>query len=189
MISPITKKAKLTYSDYEKLDDGNRYELIYGELIKIIPPSPTTIHQIGSSNLNEALKKFVRDNKLGSVFYAPLDVYLDKYSTVQPDIFFISKERTHIIGDKKIEGAPDFVIEIISPGTAYYDWIDKKDLYAKFGVKEYWIVDPEKQTVQIFENVSNQFQLLQEEKETGIAKSKLLQGFEIPLQEIFAKDF
>ena len=189
MISSTTKKRKLTYADYEKVDDGNRYELINGELIKIMPPAPTPNHQDSVSNLNDAIKSFVKNHHLGKVYFSPIDVTLDKNNTVQPDILFISKERIKIIGERKIEGAPDLVIEILSPGTAYYDWLDKKELYAKFGVKEYWIVDPEKQTVEIFENLKTGFQLLQQEKETGIAKSKLLLGFKIRLEDIFAKDF
>lgn len=186
MISPITKNVKLTYEDYAKLEDGGSYELINGKLIQIMPPTPTPNHQCITSHLNQAINFFVRKNKLGIVIFSPVDVFLDKYNTVQPDILFVSNERIKIIGEQKIESAPDLVIEILSPRTAYYDWLGKKELYAKFGVKEYWIVDPDKRTVEIFQNRNKEFQLLQKEKETGIAKSKLLRGFEISLKEIFA---
>jgi Uma2 family endonuclease len=101
---------------------------------------------------------------------------------------FIAKENYHIITEKNISGAPDLVIEILSEGTAYRDLIDKKELYAQFGVKEYWLVDPKKQRVEVFENKNGNFVLTQQLTEAGKVKSKILNGFEVNLTEIFNQD-
>ena len=186
-ISYKTKPQKFTYQDYIRLpDDGNRYEVINGELIMVA--APNTYHQSVSGNLEFALRSFIVNNKIGKIFDAPVDVVLSENNVVQPDILFITKENYHIITEKNISGAPDLVIEILSEGTAYRDLIDKKELYAQFGVKEYWIVDPIKQRVEVFENRNSDFELTQQLKETGKAKSKVLNGFEVNLTEIFNQD-
>src|SRR3989338_8169235 len=112
-------KKPYTYADYEKLPEGAPYQLIGGELI--MTPSPVPYHQIISRNIGFELLKVNEQKKLGEVIFAPMDVYLSETETYQPDIIFISKDRLNIIGEKKIEAAPDLVIEILSPGTAYYD--------------------------------------------------------------------
>ncbi|MEW6675939.1 MAG: Uma2 family endonuclease [Nitrospirota bacterium] len=128
----VIEKKRYTYEDYLKTPEDERYELIGGELL--ITPSPIPNHQRISRKLEFMLEKFVTENNLGEVFYAPCDVYLDEENVVQPDILFISKERLNIISEKNIQGAPDLVIEIISENTAYRDLVQKKRLYARFGV-------------------------------------------------------
>ena len=148
MAPTVTEKKKYTYEDYLKTPDDERYELIEGELL--MTPSPIPKHQRISRELEFEIIKFVKANDLGEVFYAPCDVYLDNENVVQPDILFISKERLNIIGEKNIQGAPDLAIEIISESTAYRDLVQKKKLYAKFGVKEYWIVIPGEESIEIY---------------------------------------
>src|SRR3990167_1134525 len=148
MATAIIEKKRYTYDDYLKTSDDRRYELIEGELY--MTPSPITNHQRISRKIEFLLEKFVTENDLGEVFYAPYDVYLDDENVVQPDIMFISKGRSKIIGEKNLQGAPDLVVEILSESTAYRDLIQKKKLYAKFGVKEYWIVVPEEKTIDIY---------------------------------------
>lgn len=137
----MARDIKFTYEHYCQLPEGDRYELIEGELL--LTPSPTVRHQRVAATMQEALRTFVKANDLGSVFYAPLDVVLSDENVVQPDILFISKERDNIIKEENIQGPPDLVVEIISPSTAERDRSLKKALYGKFGVREYWIVDPE----------------------------------------------
>jgi len=174
-----------TYQDYSEIpDDGNRYEIIEGELI--MSPAPYTIHQKVSRKIVYRLISFVEKEKLGELYYAPVDVLLSDINVVQPDILFISKANLQIITAKNIKGIPDLVIEIISPATGYYDLSGKKDLYEKFGVQEYWIVDPMKQRVEIYLNVENQFELHQRLEKKGIVKSDILSGFELNLDTIFA---
>jgi len=178
-----TKKT-YTYKDYEKLPEGTPYQLIGGELV--MTPSPVPLHQDVSGMLFYKLKQFLAGKNIGKAYNAPLDVYFSDTDTYQPDIIFISKDRLHIIGEKKIEGAPDLIIEILSPATAYYDLRIKKDTYEKSGVKEYWIVDPIQKIIEIFTNKNKKFELAVAVKAEGAIKSLLLPELVIEAKEIFA---
>ena len=150
-VSYLAKRKRYTYDEYLNLpDDGKRYEVIDGELVMVA--DPYTIHQTVSGNLEYELRTFIKKHKLGKIFDAPTDVVLNEYNVVQPDILFIARDRLDIITEKNISGAPDLIVEILSPSTAYYALLEKKELYEKFGVKEYWIVDPKKQRVEVFQN-------------------------------------
>jgi len=144
----VNTKIKFTYKDYKSLPESEtkRYELIEGELIMI--PSPNFKHQSVSGNLAFILRGFVQKRNLGIIIYAPFDVHLGD-NVVQPDILFVSKERSYVITEEEIKGAPDLVIEILSPATAERDRTYKKVLYARYGVSEYWIVDPGKKTIEV----------------------------------------
>jgi len=179
----LDKKNQYTYADYEKLPEGAPYQLIGGELI--MTPSPIPYHQMISMKIGYELLKFVEDKKSGIVLYAPLDVYLSETETYQPDIIFISKDRLNIIGEKKIEAAPDLVMEILSPATAYYDLRHKKQVYEKSGVKEYWIVDPMGKSIEVYENVNGEFKVFSQAREKDRVKSKLLDGFEVEMEKAF----
>jgi Uma2 family endonuclease len=185
MTTAALEKAKkqYTYEDYEKLPEGAPYQLIGGELV--MTPSPVPYHQIILRKIGFELVKFVEERKLGEVIYAPMDVYLSETETYQPDIIFISNERLNIIGDKKIEAAPDLVIEILSESTAYYDLRHKKRVYEKTGVKEYWIVDPMEKGIEVYENVGGGFKIFGQATEKGRVNSKLLEGFSVELEKIF----
>ncbi len=179
-----TTKKPFTYQDYLQLpDDGKRYEIINGELV--MAPSPLTIHQRVSRKIGVKLNLFVEEKELGEVFFAPIDVVLSETNVYQPDIIFISRERKEIITEKNISGAPDLVIEILSPSTAYYDLFDKKEQYEKFGVKEYWIVDPMRQWIEVYQLKGGKFNLVQKLQKQGKLRSELLKGLTIDLQEIF----
>ncbi len=183
MATVLPAKKTYTYEDYAKLPEGAPYQLIGGELI--MSPSPAPYHQIISRRIEFELLKFVEEKKLGEVIDAPIDVYFSETETYQPDIIFISKERLHIIGEKKIEGAPDLVIEILSESTAYYDLRHKKNVYEKTGVKEYWIVDPIEKSIEVYENTPKGFRLFMRIVEKGTISSKLLEGFSVELEKVF----
>jgi Uma2 family endonuclease len=174
---------KLTYEDYYNLDDGIRYELFNGELI--MSPAPLSSHQNFSGNIYYDLRTFCKLKKLGKVFYSPIDVILDKFNTVQPDIVFISNENKGIIKDRGIFGSPDMVIEILSPSTAVYDRNAKKDLYEKFGIKEYWIVDLANKIVEVFLSNKGKFELSAYGTESDKVKSVIIEGFEADLMTLF----
>ena len=142
-------RLRFTYRDYLLLPEGDRRELIEGDFF--ITPVPNIRHQVISRNLGIRLWEFIRSNALGEILWAPTDVVLSPESVVQPDILFVSHERRDIITEANVSGAPDLVVEILSPGTAGRDRELKLTLYAGHGVREYWIVDPEDETVEVVE--------------------------------------
>lgn len=143
-------RTVLTYEHYLELpNDGRRYEIIEGELY--VSPAPTTKHQNVSISLASRLFEHVRRGRLGRVLTAPCDVVLDQPSVVQPDILYVSRERRNIITGPNIQGAPDLVVEIISPSSTKTDRETKRDLYAKHGVRHYWLAEPFEEWVRAYE--------------------------------------
>lgn len=138
----ISSPPRTAFDVFQMLPEGTLAEVIDNQLF--MAPSPTPDHQEAAGNLFTDINVFVRTNKLGKVFFAPLDLYLDEHSNVvQPDILFIAKSNPLVIDNRGLRGVPDLIIEVLSPGNKKYDSIKKKKLYEKFGVKEYWLVDPE----------------------------------------------
>ncbi len=148
-------------------------------------PAPTPRHQIIQWKLGTEISDYIRKYDLGIVMYAPVDVYLSKYDTYQPDIVFVAKENAHLIGDEKIEGAPDLVVEILSPSSAYDDLKRKWRVYERSGVKEYWIVDPKENSIEIYENVNREFKRISRAFEKDVVTSKILKGLKVDLKEVF----
>ena len=186
METVVLEKRKYTYEDYLKTPEDTRYELINGNLI--MSPAPRTNHQIILTELFGELYTFVKRNKLGKVFVSPTDVHFDNETVVEPDILFISKSREKIITEKNIQGAPDLTIEIVSQSSIHRDMVQKKALYEKFGVKEYWLVYPDEELVEIYELKNNKYKHFNtfskdEALETPIGSG--LKGLKINLKEIF----
>lgn len=177
------KDNKYTYEDYLHTPEGERYQLVEGFLIK--EPAPATYHQHLSWKIGFILGKYITENHLGKIFAAPCDVHLDNKTVLQPDIMFISKERENIITEQNIKGTPDLTIEIISPSSAYMDLVKKKRIYAKFGVKEYWIIYPEERTAEIYTLKGNFFSLHKTFTEKDTLVSPLLKDLKIDLYKIF----
>ena len=149
-------------------------------------PQPTTSGSCG--RLAHILGDFVGRRGLGEVFLAPLDVVLgegEEREVVQPDVFFISKEREKIIAEEEIRGAPDLVIEITSPVTEDRDRHYKKTLYARHGVREYWIVDPKGKAVEVYTLGKKGFELAKMYRANEILESPLLPGLKVDLGEVF----
>lgn len=179
----LKTRIKCTYDEYAAMSDEKRYELIEGELYMV--PSPDFYHQSISRNLLTALWKFVREHNLGIVLDAPFDVVLSETDVLQPDILFVSKERMGQMTDKNLRGAPDLVIEILSSSTRERDRLVKKRLYMEYGVKEFWIVAPDKRTVEILVLKETGFEtfgifFLEDE-----LTSPLLKDFRLQLKEVF----
>jgi Uma2 family endonuclease len=151
----IPAKTRYTYNDYCQLPDEKRYEVIGGELFVV--PSPSVVHQKVIRNLLFLFMKHIEKTGSGFVFSAPLDVLLSEDNVVQPDIIYISDENSRIIGEANISGVPDLIVEVLSPSTAQLDHGKKKELYARYGVKELWIVHPVLQTVEVFINLGASF--------------------------------
>lgn len=147
-MSHSVQEIKFTYQDYLLFpDDGKRHELIDGE--RYMTPAPSTKHQMISANLLGLLHAHLKHTRLGRVFAAPTDVVLSDLDVTQPDLLFIADTHSSIIGKRCIQGAPDLVIEILSETTRKFDEITKRKLYERYGVQEYWIVDPELDMIKI----------------------------------------
>jgi len=131
----------LTYEDYAALpSDGRRWELIDGDLE--VNPAPSPRHQTVSRRLQFELMRTLEEPGLALIFDAPVDVILSEHDVVQPDLVILSAARSHLVTERGIEGTPDIVVEILSPGTRVLDRRVKKATYARFAVPEYWLVDP-----------------------------------------------
>jgi Uma2 family endonuclease len=180
----IPPRDKYTYADYALLPEGAPYQLIGGELV--LTPAPATFHQIVSVRLEHMLLNFVTERGLGLVLHAPVDVYLEERETYQPDIIFIARNRLDIVEKARINGAPDLVIEILSPSTAYYDMKKKARVYARHGVREYWLVDPEEQSIEVYRGHEGRFVLDQRVEGTGTVRSAVLEGLEVDAAGLFA---
>jgi Uma2 family endonuclease len=178
--------SQLTYEDYLLFpDDGKRHEIIEGD--HYITPAPNTKHQRASGNLFIVLSSFARRHKLGEVFDAPYDVVLSEENVVQPDLVFVSAGRATTVTEYNIQGAPDLVIEIVSEATRKKDEVTKRKLYERFRVREYWIVDPELETVKVFRLVKRSYVRVAELTHEGqkMVTTPLLPGFRLRLGDIF----
>jgi Uma2 family endonuclease len=139
---------RVSFADLERWpDDGRRYELYDGEVFVI--PSPVLLHQVVAGRLHLALNDYVCEHG-GIVLFAPLDIVLTDYDVVQPDLLLFVEERRHLLSLRQVTRVPpDLAIEILSPGTARNDRGRKKDLLARHGVREYWLVDPEALSIEV----------------------------------------
>jgi len=185
-MSTHPRSTKLTYEDYLLFpDDGKRHELIQGD--HCMTPAPKTRHQRISGNLHAALHRHVRQHPLGQVFAAPCDVILSDEDVVQPDLLFVSAAKAGIVTEDNVKGAPDLVVEILSDVTRKRDEVTKRKLYEHFGVTEYWIVDPDLETVKVFRLSDHQYvraaELSKEAHDT--LTTPLLPDFRLPLGELF----
>ena len=177
-------RTKLTYQDYRNTPDDERYELIDGELI--MSPSPRKAHQQTHAKLGTRLYTFVERRNLGEVYFAPFDVALSDTDVVQPDLLFVSRDRLRIITEDNIQGAPNLVIEILSPSTSARDKGYKRDLYAKHGVKEYWQVDTDAKLITVLSlNAYGDYDVAAVYGMGQTLTSPLLPGFALNLDEIF----
>ena len=179
----MVTKAKYTYEDYLNTPEGERYELIDGELILVA--SPNEEHQITSIELASLMHNHAKAGDLGRVFHAPFDIVFSDSEVVQPDIMFISKEREHIRTGANVRGAPDLVVEILSPSSVSRDWNYKRELYAKYGVKEYWIADPVHKMVSVMLLRDGVLELAGAYVEGDTVTATALEGFSVGVGEIF----
>jgi len=182
VIADISADREYTKEEYMKLPEGAPFQLIHGKLTFI--PSPKFRHQHISIRLGAKLLPFVEQNSLGIILQAPFDVHLDEKNIFQPDLLFVSNERKDIISDW-IYGAPDLVVEIISKGSEKDDRERKMKVYGKYNVLEYWLISPENQQVEVFENKKGKLVLKTKLTAGDTLSSKVLPGFEMPLQALF----
>ena len=178
-----TTARRLTYDDLLQIpDDARRYELIAGELIEL--PSPDPVHQRVLRWLLRRVDDLVTERQLGEVFCAPLDLRFEPTEIVQPDLIFLSYERFGVVSGRPIDGAPDLIVEILSPSTRDKDLVEKKALYERFGVREYWTVDPEARAITV--HALRQGRYVDQPSDGGVVRSTVLPGFAIDVADRFA---
>src|SRR3989338_466184 len=181
---PPAGRIVLTYEDYCALpDDGRRYEILDGELS--MRPSRSVAHQRFAANLLVSLKPFVTARGLGEVFIAPFDVILEETSVVVPDLLFVALARSGIVTDRGVRGAPDLIVEILSPGTARRDRVEKAKLYVRHGVRQYWLADPETRVLEVYELGEGQYRRAASLADDDTFSPSLFPGLTIPLASLW----
>jgi len=184
---PHPRGVKLTYDDFVQFpDDGLRHELIDGE--HYVTPSPNTKHQSVSINLTVLIGSWLERNPIGRLFHAPFDVVFSTYDVVEPDLLYLSNERaSDALTPLHVRGVPELVVEIGSPGTRRRDETIKRRLYDRTGVSEYWIVDPEIDTIRVYRREAKTFARVVElsAEARDVLTTSLLPGLEIPLSRVF----
>ncbi|MBI5767236.1 MAG: Uma2 family endonuclease [Verrucomicrobia bacterium] len=186
MQSATITAERLTADDYRAMPEGGpRYQLIDGELH--MAPAPSSFHQEIVWNLSQILGSYLRQSPVGRVYLAPCDVYLSEHDVVQPDLLFFTKARQHIRKDDGIHGAPDLVIEILSPSTALLDTKTKRAIYARTGVTELWIIDPSLQQIHLYDFARNHAKAVRLVEDDETFESALLPGLIISAAEVFKR--
>ena len=166
----VLNPPRTMFEVFKSLPEGTLCQLINNNLV--MSPTPTDPHQKILMDISAQLFFYVSKNQLGEVRVAPYDVYFNRKNVYQPDIVFVAKENINKIKEDGLHGAPDLVIEILSPRTAKYDLEDKKDVYERYGVKEYWAVDPASKQVYFFKLVKDEY--VEAETKNAVIKSSLL---------------
>ena len=175
---------KLSFEEFRQLPcDGKRYELVRGEVH--VTPAPNTKHQFVVHNLDMSLGLFVQKNNLGEVWESPLDVRLGEDTALQPDLIFISNARAGIIQENWIAGAPDLVVEVLSPSTVAHDRTTKLGIYAAAGVPEFWLIDSQAKTVEVLKLEGKKYFVEATHAGDQVLASSLFPGWQLPLNDLF----
>lgn len=175
--------VRLTYEDFCRIpNDGKRHEIIDGE--HIVSPSPLTLHQRVVVRLASYLFTFLQSHPLGEVFVAPLDIVFSDFDVVEPDLLYVSKQRSGIVTRKNVQGAPDLVVEVLSESTADIDRTNKLKLYARSGVLEYWIIDAENVSASVYGQGENGLDLVTNLNADDSLASPLLPSFAVALRTL-----
>lgn len=207
MPAPVLAPPRpLAVADLGRLPESAPFELVHGALVHrtlgttfssvedaldhlhvygMAPPSVR--HQRLLRDLNRLIETHVAENGLGETFFAPIGVRFADDTEVQPDLVFVAADRMGIVTDDAIEGAPDLVVEVLSPSTRRRDQTDKQALYERAGVREYWLVDPKTEAVEIRTLTDAGYQLVSSARGAGAVTSGVLAGFTVSLADLFAR--
>lgn len=182
----VAEPPLLTVRNYRILPEtGPRYQLIEGYLY--MSPAPNRYHQDISRNLEFILLSYLKKRPLGKLYHAPFDVYLDDYNVFQPDICIVLKKSWSRLSARGMEGAPEFVVEILSPKTARLDRDNKTRMYATHGVEELWIIMPDKKRIEIFHLPEDAKKPVAVIGATEVFGARSLPGLKISATDIFAE--
>lgn len=180
----VVREQRLTYEDYANLDDGNRYELVDGQL-ELMSPGPSVTHQMVSAKLQFALTESCGDDYF--VVSAPIDLILSASEVRQPDLVLIHRSRLDILSKRGIIGIPDLVAEILSPSTMKRDKLDKLRVYAQYQIPEYWIIDHNSRVLEQYTLGSTHFELVNLYQEDEQVQSEILPRVSFTMNEIMAR--
>ena len=183
-MATLQRRPRKTVDDFMKLPEDVRAELIDGE-IYVMSPSPRERHQASVGNLHFRLRGHVEANRLGRVYLAPFDVHLPSGDIVQSDLVFVAQANLGVVRDW-IRGTPDLVIEVVSPERPERDRIVKRDLYARNGVPEFWLVDPEDQAIEVLRLVEGRYAPAGYFRPGETLRSAALPGLELRVVDVFA---
>lgn len=181
---------KITVAEFHQMEfddnDPYLYELLDGEIVKKRAPKPR--HQLLLAELYDQVKAYVRQQaQPGKVLFAPVDVFLDDFTVPQPDLVYVAHQRLHLITDDGVMGTPELAFEVISPSSVYRDRVTKKAIYERFGVQEYWLVDPADNYLEIYALTNGQYELLSAASlEEGQLNSNVLPGLVLDLNTLFS---
>ncbi len=181
--------SNFTYNDLlEMPDDGRHYEILDGELI--VNAAPNLRHQRIAGRIYTLISNYLEQHPMGEVFFAPVDVVFTQRWVVEPDVVYVSNERRSILVGPNISGAPDLTVEVLSPSNRRNDEVIKRHAYENFGVSEYWIADPDVESIKIYRlNDKNRYERVVEistETENATITTPLFPGLEFALAKIFA---
>lgn len=185
-LQTVPKDRTWTYDDYAALpDDGNRYEVIEGELV--MAPAPRVSHQQCLMNLILVVGPHVKSHGLGEVLAAPCDVVLDQRNVLQPDLIFISNARAEVVTEKNLQGAPDLAVEILSPSSLRRDRVQKMRIYARHAVPHLWLLDAQARTLEEFVLDGSTYRLTSTGQDDDVFHPALFPGLDIPLKEVWGQ--
>jgi Uma2 family endonuclease len=184
---PLPESEYYTYYDYASWPDDVRYELIEG-IPYAMSPSPSRVHQDITGSIYLQLRNFLK-GKQCKAYIAPFDVRLnadeEDDTVLQPDVLVVCDDEK--LDNKGLRGAPDIVFEVLSPSTAQFDLFKKYQLYQRYGVKEYWIVNPESRTVTVHTLQNGKYASVESYTEADTVPVKILDGLFINLAEVFSE--
>lgn len=182
---PGPPQGQWTYADYAAIpDDGKRYEVVKGVLY--MSPAPTPDHQAIGLEIAAYLRQYIQMAGLGRVLISPTDVELAPGDIIQPDVFVLLNENVSRIGEKRVFGAPDLAVEVLSPSTMHHDLHRKLDAYERARVPEYWIVNPGARTVELFVFENGGYRSLGAFQGDDVLPTRIVRDWTIPVERFFA---
>ncbi len=181
----VRRAARYRAEDiWDTPDDGNRYEVIDGDLY--MTPPPVVVHQRAGGTIYFYLRQYLVLHPIGEIFMAPIGVELDGENGIQPDVIYVSNEQRHLISERGIEGAPDLVVEVLSPSTQARDRGIKQRRYAAAGVPHYWIVVPRTRTLEEHVLIDGGYELRGTHGPGSVFPPELFPGLEILIDALWS---
>jgi Uma2 family endonuclease len=177
-------RPRVSYADLERApEDGRRYELYDGE--RFVVPAPLPKHQLVGLAVSDIVRAYAREHG-GFAVISPIDIVFSEFDVLQPDVIYFSPARAHLVDvNRVIRDAPDLCVEVLSPSTAATDRGKKMQMFARYGVREYWIVDPAAESIEVYELSGSAYALLLTAASADIVTPAILPGLSFPAARLF----